>query len=85
VKADHTDFDERYRATLHDFLAPESREHAEGALLRAYDCGRQALTLGLGVLDLVAIHQDAMLAFAPGPLRADEVQRLSELGEEFVT
>lgn len=43
-------------------LVLRERFHGEGerALQRAYDLGREALTEGLGVLDLAAAHQEAL-------------------------
>ncbi len=50
-------FAKRYAAALQDYLA-----HGQEAVLQfAYDLGRQAAAEGLGVLDMVRIHQRAAL------------------------
>jgi PAS domain S-box-containing protein len=47
----------RYRVTLSAYVARED----EDALHRAYDLGRKALTLGLGVVDVARLHQEAVV------------------------
>jgi PAS domain S-box-containing protein len=47
----------RYHATLAAYVA---REDEEG-LQRAYELGRKALTLGLGVMDVARLHQEAVM------------------------
>ncbi len=58
-----------YRAALEDYLAGGG----EAALLHAYEIGRQMLEAGLGVVDVVTIHQEAVadlhLPGAPGGVR----------------
>jgi signal transduction histidine kinase len=46
-----------YTAALRDFL-----QHAgdESALLKAYEAGREGVDAGLGVLDMVAVHMQAL-------------------------
>lgn len=50
-----TAFAETYRAALHRYLA----EPTESGLARGYDLGRHALERGLGIIDLLAVHNDA--------------------------
>jgi len=45
-----------YALAMHDYLACSDEE----ALSRAYELGRQALTHGMGPLDLLALHQSAL-------------------------
>ena len=48
---------EQYTATLKEYLAdPES----EIALNKAYEIGRDAINVGMGVLDMVSLHHDAL-------------------------
>jgi signal transduction histidine kinase len=48
---------ERYAATLREYLAdPES----EIALNKAYEIGRDAINVGMGVLDMVTLYHDAL-------------------------
>jgi len=46
-----------YRRALAEFLAASGREDAS---LRAYELGRQALASGIGLLDIVTLHHDAL-------------------------
>jgi signal transduction histidine kinase len=50
-----TSLKDRYGAALRDYLA----DGGEGALSRAYEIGRRAIDEDCGVLDLVALHQEA--------------------------
>src|SRR2546422_1713450 len=45
-----------YSATLEEYLL----RGTEAALHRSYELGRRALTEGLGVLEMIALHQQAM-------------------------
>jgi PAS domain S-box-containing protein len=47
----------RYQAALAAYVAREDEE----ALQRAYELGRKALNLGLGVVDVVRLHQEALV------------------------
>ena len=46
-----------YRRALAEFLAAPGREDAS---LRAYELGRQALASGIGLLEIVTLHHDAL-------------------------
>jgi signal transduction histidine kinase len=64
----------RYTAALGDYVARKD----EGALLKAYELGRQALDNGAGVLDITAIHEgalEALLRQAPDSAAALEAAR----------
>jgi PAS domain S-box-containing protein len=47
----------RYQVTLAAYVAHED----EAALQRAYELGRKALNLGLGVVDVARLHQEALV------------------------
>ncbi|HET6464166.1 MAG TPA: ATP-binding protein [Nitrospiria bacterium] len=47
---------EQYRLSLRDFLSGVG----ESALQRAYELGRQAISEGMGVLEMAAIHREAL-------------------------
>ena len=63
---------EEYRRALADHLAGIG----EAALARAYELGRRAIAEGLGVLEMVALHHEALQATVPrlDPVRAAEAQ-----------
>jgi hypothetical protein len=52
------DLSERYARALQEYCADPD----EAALFRAYELGRGAAAAGFGVLDLVAVHQDVLIA-----------------------
>ena len=63
---------DRYQNALLEYLAtPE-----ESALLSGYDLGRDALSDGLGVLEIATIHASAMAAVLRRPLDENEKARL---------
>jgi len=51
---------EQYRRALEDYL----HEAGETALARAYELGRKAVVDGLGLLEMVALHHEALRASA---------------------
>ena len=57
------EFLEAYRCALADHLAGIG----EAALARAYELGRRAVAEGLGVLEMVALHHEALQATVPRP------------------
>lgn len=59
-----TELVDRYRSALMGYLGAGG----EGALQRAHDLGRKALADGLGVLEMAALHHEALLAVLPGTL-----------------
>src|SRR5437899_1535816 len=67
-----------YSATLEEYLL----RGTEAALHRSYELGRRALTEGLGVLEMIALHQQAMgkilLEMATPEKRVEAVQKGSE-------
>lgn len=58
MPTDDSDFIERYRRVLQNYLA----DGGEGGLHHAYEIGRQALAAGPGLLDLINVHQAALAA-----------------------
>jgi signal transduction histidine kinase len=52
-------WDDLYGVALHDFL----QERGEAALQRAHELGRRAIAERLGLLELVALHHRALMAF----------------------
>ena len=63
---------EEYRRALADHLAGIG----EAALARAYELGRRAIAEGLGVLEMVGLHHEALQATVPrpDPVRAAQAQ-----------
>jgi signal transduction histidine kinase len=55
----------------------------EGALLQAYQVGREALTLGLGVLEVAALHQEALVSALLQMLAPTESSRIAKRASEF--
>lgn len=63
-----------YETTLGSYL----REGGEAALKNSYELGRQALARGLGVLDMIALHQQALSKLADVPLTRELLRRAGE-------
>jgi light-regulated signal transduction histidine kinase (bacteriophytochrome) len=78
---DEQHFVEQYRQALHDYVLSNGDE---AALLQAYDMGRQVLANGQNVVDLVMVHQAALLSSVLGPLLAHEAAQLAAKGEAFL-
>jgi hypothetical protein len=78
VRTGLDDFSGRYRAAFESYL----RDAGEGALREAYEFGRAAVAEELNVLDLVAVHHEALRqavqAAAPG-----DAERVIGRGEQF--
>ncbi|MFQ6110459.1 MAG: hypothetical protein ACE5LX_00365, partial [Nitrospinota bacterium] len=55
----------------------------EVSLQRAHELGRKALTNGLGILDLAAVHDDALLTVLVGLLTSEEVVRIVKAASDF--
>jgi signal transduction histidine kinase len=68
-----------YALALEDYL----RGAGEEALLRAYQFGRKAVTEGLGVLEIAAVHQDALVAVLLKMLAPAENSRVARSASEF--
>lgn len=76
---------ERYSDALDSYV----RDGEEGALLDAYELGRQIMDCAGGVLDLSAVHQDAMEAVMRrtpmGRAREDAARRCHEFLDEALS
>ena len=70
---------EEYQEALEDFL----RGEGEAALERAYESGRKALAEGLGVLDLAALHQEALRTLLRSVTTVEESIRTVEQASVF--
>jgi len=70
---------ERYAAALRDYLSGGG----EAALLRAYELGRQALAQGGGVLEMAALHQEALVAALLEMLAPHDSRRTARRASEF--
>ena len=68
-----------YAVALQHYLA----EPEEPALARAHELGRQALTEGLGVLDMATLHSCALASALKPPLPDGERARILEAIEKF--
>jgi PAS domain S-box-containing protein len=65
---------EQYTAALQDYLAGKG----EAALLRVYELGRSAIANKLNVLEMVAIHQEALMAVLLERLATEESARIAQ-------
>lgn len=72
---------ELYERALKSYL----QEGGEAALKCSYDLGRQALAEGMGILDLVAMHQLTLEKLAEAPLNAKLLSRAGEFFTECIS
>ena len=68
-----------YLNGLQDYLL----RGGEGALQGAYELGRRALAEGLGVLDMVALHQEALLKILPRTITLEKTTEAVKNAGEF--
>jgi len=73
------DLKEQYTCSLKEYLAGAG----EVALERAYEIGRRAIAEGLGVLEMVEIHREAVGKALPEALSAEENARLAKASDFF--
>lgn len=71
---------EGYEATLHEYLAAAE----EGALLRGYEIGRNALSDGVGLLDIVTMHSRSVAVALDRAVTEKEKQLLMKAQTEFL-
>ncbi len=71
---------EPYTAALRDYVAQPD----EPGLLRAYELGRRAFSLGCGVLELAAVHSRALAAVLDRAAPADDFARALVDAETFL-
>ena len=68
-----------YASALVDYL----RGGGEAALMRAYQVGRGALTEGMGVLEVAALHQEALVTALLHMLAPEESAQTARRASEF--
>jgi uncharacterized protein (DUF2164 family) len=71
---------EQYSAALREYCA----KAGEGALNWAYQLGQQVASEGRGVLEMVAIHQKALVAALLGMEDGDESTHIAHRASEFL-
>lgn len=71
----------QYTEVLQDYLTGRG----EAALLRAYELGRSAVAEKLNVLEMVAIHQEALMAILLGKLATEESARITQRAADLLT
>lgn len=69
-----------YRAALSTYAASGEEAHLQAA----YDLGRNALNAGLGVLDMVRLHQEALVALVASTAAPVATVRLAQAVETFL-
>jgi signal transduction histidine kinase len=75
------DLIEQYTSALEEYL----RGKGESALHHAYELGRKALENGLGILDIVTIHREAMVKVIAGALSPEESMCFTKQATDFLT
>ncbi|HKC13201.1 MAG TPA: HAMP domain-containing sensor histidine kinase, partial [Vicinamibacteria bacterium] len=79
MKAPLEDLTGRYSRALQSYL----EKGGEDALLQAYQVGREALTHDLGVLEVAALHQEALVSVLLQLLAPTESSRIAKKASEF--
>jgi signal transduction histidine kinase len=69
----------QYRIALREYC----HGGGEAALLRAYQLGRQAVSAGVGVLEMAGLHQDALMSALVETLTLEERAPISRRATEF--
>lgn len=75
-----TQFSRRYRAALLDFLLHDT----EAGLEHAYALGRRAIDAGIGLLQVVATHHEAINATIDVRRTSDDFMRCLHNGQRFL-
>ncbi|HYY73214.1 MAG TPA: ATP-binding protein [Solirubrobacterales bacterium] len=70
---------ESYVRALQDYL----QDGGEAALARAYELGRKAVIDGLGVLEMAALHHEALRASALRPAASEDRAKVGEVAQAF--
>jgi signal transduction histidine kinase len=70
----------QYASALRDYLAGSGEE----ATLRAYELGRKAITDGLGLIELAAVHGKAVATMLQAAGTAEEKARLAVVAADFM-
>lgn len=71
----------QYTEVLQDYLT----NGGEAALLRAYELGRSAVAEKLNVLEMVAVHQEALMAVLLGRLATEESTRITQRAADLLS
>lgn len=74
-------FSENYSSALDAYLTRQD----ETALRQAYELGREAMTRGTSLVELVLIHQEAFFLSLRKKTNRARVDRLAPLGNEFLS
>src|SRR5579859_4833987 len=74
-------FAETYSSALDAYLT----RHNEPALRQAYELGREAMTRGTSLVELVLIHQEAFFLSLRKKTSRAHLDRLAPLGNEFLS
>jgi signal transduction histidine kinase len=74
------DMEEEYSRALQEYCANGSEE----ALLRGYQLGRRAVSEGMGVLQIAALHQEALGSSMVGTLAAADSRGTAKRAAEFL-
>lgn len=70
---------EQYKSSLQGYLSGAG----EAALERAYGIGRRAMTRGLGVLEMAAVHQKSLAALLSGAVTLEQIAEISVRAADF--
>ncbi len=70
----------QYTEALQDYLTGRG----EAALLRAYELGRSAVAEKLNVLEMVALHQEALMAVLLGRLATEESAHITQRAADLL-
>jgi hypothetical protein len=73
----------QFRTVYESALARHLAERDESGLRAAYELGRDAIAHGLGVLDLAAVHHEALVAALPGVASSSEIERVARAAGDF--
>lgn len=73
-------FSRQYRAALLDYLLGSGESGRE----RAYELGRQAIDSGLGLLQILRVHQRAVNSILESTHKVEESLRRLKASEEFL-
>ncbi len=75
------DFEQQYRAALAEYAGRGGEE----ALRQGYELGRQAIAEGRSLLEVAALHHQALEELLPGARKAAEREQLLRAGGTFLT
>lgn len=69
----------QYTSALQDYL----EEGEEKSLEHAYELGRKAIADGKGILDMAAVHQDALVTVLPQTIKRGEIEEALKKAAQF--